>query len=79
MASLVDGGVRRSHNHRRHRLAEVAMRQADDGCLDNSGERVDLGLDLLRIDIEAAGDDEILAAAGDRDIAIMRRSFRDRR
>ena len=31
---------------------------------------VDLGLDLLRIDVVAAGDDEILAAADDVDVAV---------
>src|SRR5436305_10522909 len=45
------------------RLAEVAVRQADDGTLDHAGERVDHRLDLGRVDVEAARDHEVLAAA----------------
>ena len=45
------------------------MRHADDGALDDAGERVDLALDLLRIDVVAAGDDEVLAAPDDVDVA----------
>ena len=46
------------------------MRQADDGGFHHAVDTVDLALDFLRIDIEAAGDDEVLAAADDRYIAI---------
>ena len=43
------------------------------------GDRVDLALDLLRIDVVAAGDDEVLAAPDDVDVAAARRSCRGRR
>ena len=43
------------------------------------GQRVDLVLHFLGIDIEAAGDHQILAAPDDRDIAVGRRSSPDRR
>ena len=35
------------------------------------GDRVDLVLDFLRVDVEAAGDDEVLAPADDVDIAVV--------
>ena len=38
---------------------------------DHAGDGVDLALDLLRVDVEAAGDDEVLAAADDRDVAVV--------
>ncbi len=68
-----------AHDHRRDALAEIGMRHADDGALDHAGHRVDLGLDLLRIDVEAAGDDQVLAAPDDVDVAARRRSCRGRR
>jgi hypothetical protein len=38
------------HNHdRRHAFADVPMRDANDRGLDHAGDRVDLGLDLLRV------------------------------
>ena len=45
------------------------MRDADHGRLGDAGQRVDLALDLLRIDVEAAGDDQVLGAPDDRDVA----------
>src|SRR5690606_1633093 len=51
-------------------LAEVGVRQTDHRALDDAGQRVDLGLHLLRIDVEAAGDDQVLAAADDVDVAV---------
>jgi len=44
------------------------VRKADDSAFDNACQRVDLGFDLLWIDVEAAGDDQILAAAQDVDV-----------
>src|SRR5579871_6964978 len=52
-------------------LAEVGMRQADHGRFDHAFDRIDLGLDLLRIDVIAAGNHEILGAAGDVHIAAL--------
>ena len=63
--------VRRRHDDRRHALAEIGMRQADDGAFGDAIERVDLRLDLDRIDVEAAGDDQVLGAADDMDIAAL--------
>ena len=45
------------------------MRNADNSALRHAWDRVDLGLDFLRVDVEAAGDDEILATADDVQIA----------
>ncbi len=42
----------RPDHDRRHPLAEIRMRHADDGALDDAGDLVDLGLDLLRVDVE---------------------------
>src|SRR3982074_2971832 len=44
-------------------LAEVGMRHADHGGFDHPRHGVDLALDFLRIDVEAAGDHEVLAQA----------------
>ena len=51
-------------------LAEVGMRQADHGRFDDTGHGVDHVLDFLRIDVEAAGDDQVLGAADDGDVAV---------
>jgi hypothetical protein len=76
---LVEGGALCEHDDRRHALAEVGMRQPDDGAFGDAGDLVDLVLDLLRIDIVAAGDDQVLAAADDRGRSRARRSPRGRR
>ena len=57
------------HHDRGDALAEIGVRHADDRALDDAGKRVDLALDFLGIDVEAAGDDEVLAAPDDVDIA----------
>src|SRR5215470_7648755 len=51
-------------------LAEIGMRHADHGGLDHAGHGVDLAFDFLGVDVEAAGDHEILAAADDMDVAL---------
>jgi hypothetical protein len=51
------------------RLAEVGVRHADDRALGDAGQVVERGLDLGRVDVEAAADDQVLAAADDRDVA----------
>src|SRR6185437_16198389 len=51
-------------------FAEIRMRHADHGGFDHAGHGVDLALDFLRIDVEAARNHEILAAADDVDIAL---------
>src|SRR6516225_4200506 len=47
------------------------MRYADDRALHHARKPVDLALHLLGIDVVAAADDEILAAAQDMDIAAL--------
>src|SRR5205823_10251468 len=42
---------------------------ADNGAFGHARDRVDFGLDLLRVDVEAPGDDEVLAAANNVQIA----------
>ncbi|MEI2776032.1 MAG: hypothetical protein V9G19_08685 [Tetrasphaera sp.] len=52
-------------------VAEIRVRHADDGGFQHAGNRVDLGLNLFGIDVVAAGDDQILAAPDDVDIAAL--------
>src|SRR5690606_6509205 len=59
------------YQHRDDALAEVRMRHADHGAFENPGLLVENELDLLRVDIVTAGDDEVLRPADDRDIAIL--------
>src|SRR5690606_545050 len=54
---------------RRDAFAQVRMRNADDRAFHHARDLVDLGLHLLRVDVVAARDDEILAAPDDMDIA----------
>src|SRR3546814_10401974 len=58
-------------HHREHRLAEVGVRHADDRRLLHARDRVDAELDLLRIGVEAAGDDEVLGPPDDMDVAAL--------
>src|SRR5206468_12558622 len=44
-------------------------RDADNSAFRYARDCVDLGLDLLRVDVESAGDDKVLAAADDVQIA----------
>ena len=46
------------------------MRHADDRALDHPRQRVDRLLDLLGIDVEPAGDDQILRPPDDGDVAV---------
>ena len=55
---------------RRHPLAEIGVRNPDDGAFEHAVDRVDMVLHLLRIDVEAAGNDQILGAADDVDVAV---------
>jgi hypothetical protein len=54
----------------RNALSEIGVRHADHGGFDHARHGVDLALDFLRVDVEAAGDHEILAAAEDVHIAL---------
>jgi hypothetical protein len=51
-------------------FAEIGMGKTDDRTFRDSGQRVDLALDLLRIDVVAAGNDQVLAAPDYVDVAI---------
>src|SRR5262249_13017774 len=57
-------------DHRDHGFAEVGMLDANHGALADARHLVDYALDLLGVDVEAAGDDEVLGAADDREIAV---------
>ena len=60
----------RAGDDRHHRLAEVRMRHADDGALDHPRQRVDRLIDLLGIDVQPPGDDQILRPPDDGDVAV---------
>src|SRR5262249_30226120 len=68
---LGDVGALVADENRRHAFAEIGMRNADHGGFDHARHGVDLALDFLRIDVEAAGDHEVLAAAEDMDVALV--------
>ncbi|ESX22226.1 hypothetical protein X766_01885 [Mesorhizobium sp. LSJC255A00] len=61
---------RRPHHDSGDAFAEIGMGNSDDGTFQDAGNGVDLALDLLGIDVVAAGDNEILAAADDVDVAV---------
>src|SRR6266851_4094972 len=66
---LIDLGVLVAHQDSGDALAEIRVRHADHGGFDHARHGVDLALDFLRVDVEAAGDHEILAAAENMHIA----------
>ena len=57
-------------DHRHHRLAEIGMRHADHRAFADAGDRVERELDLPGIDVEPAGDDQVLGPADDGDAAV---------
>src|SRR5262249_13826947 len=63
-------GVGPTGDHRHHRLAEIGMLDADHRALADAGHLVDHAFDLLGIDVEPAGDDQVLGAADDREVAV---------
>src|SRR6201996_7989906 len=70
-AGLADIGARTTHHDSGDTLAEIGMRHADHGRFHHARHGVDLALDLLRIDVEAARDHQVLAASEDVDIALV--------
>ena len=68
-ASSATPGAR--DDDRDHRLAEVGVRHADDRALGDAGQVVEDALDLGRVDVVAAADDQVLAAADDGDVAAV--------
>ena len=61
-------GLRR--DDRDDAFAEIAVRRADHRRFLHAGLLVEQHLDLLRIDVVAARDHQVLGAADDRDIAV---------
>jgi hypothetical protein len=52
-------------------LAPVGVRKADDGALGDGGMEGDGVLDLSRIDVLATGDDHVLEAVDDVEVALI--------
>jgi hypothetical protein len=52
-------------------FAEVGVRHADHRALGHAGHVVEVALDLGGIDVVAAADDQVLAAADDGDVAAL--------
>src|SRR3954468_7635780 len=61
----------RRSDGRGHRLPQIAMRQADHGRFEDARYLLDDGLDPARIDIEAAGDHDVLGAADQAQVAVI--------
>src|SRR5690349_177885 len=68
---LVRRPLIRAHDDRRDGFAEISMRNADDSRFEDSRYGVDLVLDLFRVDVEAPGDHEVLAAPKNMQIAAL--------
>src|SRR3990167_9977899 len=58
-------------DHSNAHFAKVGVRHADQGAFGHAGHVVDVALDLCRIDVVAAADDEVFAAAYDVDVAAL--------
>src|SRR5205085_4733249 len=67
----VDVGPRLRDDDRDPHFAEVRVRHAHDRALRDAGHVVDVALDLRRVDVVAAADDQVLAAADDGDVAAL--------
>ena len=63
--------ARTQHDARRHLLAAHRVGRAVDGGLTHRRVRVEHVLDLRRIDVEAGGDDHVLQAVADREVAVV--------
>src|SRR5438105_1269120 len=69
--SFIELCIRLENHNRRDGFPEVRMRQADHRRFAHALQRIDLCLDLFRIDIQSAGDDDILCAANDVEITLI--------
>src|SRR4051812_35931981 len=69
--ALVDIAALFGDDYRGYALAEIGMRHPDHRALDHARDQVDLGLDLLRVHVEAARDDQVLAAPNDVHVALL--------
>jgi len=67
----VDAGARPGNDHRHAHFAEVRVRHAHQRAFGHAGQLVDVALDLGRVDVVAATDDQVLAAADDVDITAL--------
>ena len=65
-AALVELGAGLRSDDGNHALAEIGVRHADHGALGNARQSLDDRLDLGRIDVIAACNDQILGASDDR-------------
>ena len=72
------GAVAHAH-HCADLLAEALVRDADDRGLGDVGVLVQRGLDLGRVDVLAAADDDVLQPVDDVEVARRRRAGRGRR
>ena len=66
----VGGGARIGHDDGDDHLAEIRVGPSDDRRLEHAVEAVEDLLDLLRDHVQASGDDEVLGASDDLEIAI---------
>ena len=64
-------GARRGDDDRVNRLAPAVAGNADDGGESDLGQREQGLLDLARVHVEAAGDDHVLLAIDDRQVAVL--------
>ena len=67
---FVEPRTRGSNDDRHDSFPKILMRQTDDRAFDHSGKRVDPGFHFLRIDVATAGNDQILGAPDDMDVAV---------
>ena len=70
-SAAVERGAGARHDHRGHLLAPLRVRRADDGDVGDVGVRAQDVLHLDRRDVLAAGDDQVLHAAGDEEVAVV--------
>src|SRR5262245_24344001 len=67
----IDGGVWFERHHGGHLLAELRVREADDGGLCNSRMLVQDLFDLPRIDVVATANDQVLLPVDDCEVAVL--------
>jgi hypothetical protein len=60
-----DGGARLERHRRTDLLTQLRVRQADHSRLGDRGVLIEHFLDLLRVDVVAAADDQILLPVND--------------
>src|ERR1700691_5540507 len=68
---LLEGGPVRDAKYRRHRLAEPFVRNSHDDGFEHSRNLAQDDLDLGRRDVDATGDDDLLLAPHEREVAVL--------